>query len=48
VLLPQYSARGVYEAGPKIAAENGAADAQFMAIFGWDTAKMSAGLLAQD
>lgn len=40
--LPQCSAHGLRKAGATIAAENGATDAQLMAIFGWETVKMAA------
>jgi integrase len=37
--LPQCSAHGVRKAGATVAAENGASEAQLMAIFGWEDAK---------
>lgn len=40
--LPQCSAHGLRKAGATIAAENGATDAQLMAIFGWETVKQAA------
>lgn len=40
--LPQCTAHGMRKAGATIAAENGATDAQLMALFGWQTAKMAA------
>jgi len=39
--LPQCSCHGMRKAGAAIAAENGATDAQLMALFGWETAKMA-------
>jgi integrase len=40
--LPQCSCHGMRKAGATIAAENGATDAQLMALFGWETVKMAA------
>jgi integrase len=37
--LPHCSAHGVRKAGAAVAAENGATEAQLMAIFGWEDAK---------
>jgi integrase len=37
--LPHCSAHGLRKAGATIAAENGATEAQLMAIFGWSTLK---------
>ncbi len=39
--LPLCTAHGLRKAGATIAAENGATDAQLMAIFGWTTVKMA-------
>lgn len=39
--LPHCSAHGVRKAGATVAAENGATEAQLMAIFGWDDAKQA-------
>ena len=39
--LPQCSAHGLRKAGATIAAENGATEAQLMAIFGWTSAKQA-------
>jgi len=40
--LPQCTCHGMRKAGATIAAENGATDAQLMAVFGWETARMAA------
>lgn len=40
--LPQCSAHGLRKAGATMAAENGATEAQLMAIFGWEDFKMPA------
>jgi integrase len=40
--IEQGSAHGLRKAGAVIASENGATDAQLMAIFGWETVKMAA------
>jgi integrase len=39
--LPHCSAHGVRKAGASVAAENGATEAQLMAIFGWEDAKQA-------
>jgi len=39
--LPHCSAHGVRKAGATVAAENGATEAQLMAIFGWEDAKQA-------
>jgi integrase len=40
--LPQCTGHGLRKAGATIAAENGATEAQLMAIYGWETAKEAA------
>jgi integrase len=45
--LPHCSSHGLRKAGACIAAENGATEAQLMAIFGWRSAKQASGYIKQ-